>query len=502
MKNDKKANLIIINISCILALLVVLLPLLMISQYNYPSADDWSYGAAGYKALTNGGGIFGVIASALETSSNSYMNWEGRFSNSFLAALQPGIWGEKYYGIVAWLMLGSIIFSEIFLCGSLLKMKSKEKAGWLGIPIIVPVLILQILYCPSPKESFYWYTGAINYTFIYGISLVLLALFMKLGINDYPKWKYITLSVISCFLAILIGGDNFGTSLSCVLTLSVLSGLFFFLNKKAFKRTWFLTVVITVSLLICIFAPGNRNRIAGNFGGQTKGAVYAVAMSLVRSFTNIYSWTDIKVILMLFFVLPFVWRAVKNINYSFRFPGLFTLITFGIYASQAAATMYVDGTTGGGRMAAVLFYSCHLWIVSNFCYWIGWLYKSQNKIKRMFEAVYDKSEKYILLYCAVLGIFLTFVIYKTDLREITSYQAYRNWRQGWAKQYAVEWEERLEILHDNNIKEVEFKPVSVPGELLVMYTDLQDEDGYIWVNSACAEYYDKAYIHVSAAEKQ
>ncbi|MCM1534969.1 MAG: DUF6056 family protein [Clostridium sp.] len=270
MKNHKKINLIIINIACILALLVVLLPLFMIAQYDYPSADDWSYGAAGYKALTNGDGIFGVIVSAVATSKTSYMNWEGRFSNSFLASLQPGIWGEKCYGIVAWLMLGSVIFSEIFLCRSLLKMKSTEKTGGLCIPIVVPVLILQILYCPSPKESFYWYTGAINYTFIYGISLVLLSLFINLSMADYPKWKYITLSVISCFLAILVGGDNFGTSLSCTLTLFILSALFFFLNKKAFKRTWFLTVVMTVSLLICIFAPGNRNRVSGNFGERRK----------------------------------------------------------------------------------------------------------------------------------------------------------------------------------------------------------------------------------------
>ena len=35
-------------------------------------------------------------------------------------------------------------------------------------------------------------------------------------------------------------------------------------------------------------------------------------------------------------------------NYEFRFPGLFTALTFGVYASQATATIYVDGTMGGG----------------------------------------------------------------------------------------------------------------------------------------------------------
>ena len=35
---------ILINIVCVLALAVILWPLLVISKYNYPSADDWSYG--------------------------------------------------------------------------------------------------------------------------------------------------------------------------------------------------------------------------------------------------------------------------------------------------------------------------------------------------------------------------------------------------------------------------------------------------------------------------
>ena len=94
MKNYKKINLTIVSIACVLALFLVLLPLLIISQYNYPSADDWSYSVAGYRTLTNGGGIFSVIASAVETSKTSYMNWEGRFANHSWQLCSPAC-GEK-----------------------------------------------------------------------------------------------------------------------------------------------------------------------------------------------------------------------------------------------------------------------------------------------------------------------------------------------------------------------------------------------------------------------
>ena len=74
-------------------------------------------------------------------------------------------------------MIGSIIFSEIYLAAQCLGKNNRK----LIIPVSVPVIILQLLYCPCPEESFYWYTGAVNYTFVYSMSLVLIALFLKLS---------------------------------------------------------------------------------------------------------------------------------------------------------------------------------------------------------------------------------------------------------------------------------------------------------------------------------
>lgn len=502
MNKREKIILIIINVTLILTLLAVVSPLLMIAKYNYPSADDWSYGAAGYDALKNGEGIIGVLRSSLETVKYNYIHWEGRFSNTFLASLQPGIWGEKYYGIVTWLMIGAIIFSEIFLCGSILGKRSGNTNRWLILPITAPMLILQILYSPYPEESFYWYTGSVNYTFVYGLSLILLVLFLRMAAADNsPKWKYWLSAIIACLLALLVGGNNFATSLSSFLTLLILSVLFLRLDRKAFRRTWFLTVTVGISLILCVFAPGNANRIDANFNGKTGNAAEAIVMSLVRSFTNIYSWTNLKVVLMVLFIIPFVWKAVKNMHCPFRFPGLFTLVTFGLYASQATATIYVDGTTGGGRMGSILFYSYYVWVVGNVCYWTGWLSRKRNKIRNALEYADKRFEKYSLLYCAIIGAVLAGLFYLADLRTLTSYKAYRNWKQGFAQQYAAEWEARLEILHDDSIKEVEFTPLSVYPEML-LYTDLQKEDGYIWVNHACAEYYDKTYINVSVPDPE
>lgn len=495
MKQKKNVQIILINIVCVLALMLVVFPLLLIAQYDYPSADDWSFSIYSYNAVKNGEGIIGALMGALEAVKHYYINWEGRFSIAFLGALQPGIWGEKYYAIVAWMMIGAIIISEMFLMKNCLCENNRKENRWLWLPIIVPVLILQILYVPAPIESFYWYNGSVNYTFVYGLSLVLLVLFVKMGKNTYPKWKYILMAIAACLLAILVGGDNFATSLSCLLTLCVLSCLFWLYDKKALLKTWYVTLIMGICLMLCIVAPGNKARINGNFGGETGGAIEAILMSLVRSATNIYSWTNIKVILMILFIIPFAWKCVKNISYEFKLPGIFTLLTFGLYASQITATMYVDGTTGGGRMADILFYSYNVWMIGNVIYWLGWLNKRQNRVQKLMNDFQHRFGKLLLPYCAVIGAILVCIIYTNDLRQITSYRAYRDWRQGWAQQYAAEWDARIAVLKDENVKGVEFTPLSVYPEM-ILYTDLQDEEGYTWVNTACASYYGKEWITI------
>lgn len=492
---------VLLNIIFVLALLIVIFPLLWIAQYNYPSADDWSFGVMGYQALKNREGLLGVIRASLTMVKDNYVQWEGRFSNTFFASLQPGIWGEKYYGVVAWVMIGSLIMSEWYLCRSLLNRYAKGKGGWLSIPIIVPSLIMQILYTPSAEESFYWYTGSVNYTFVYGLSLILLVLFLKLSTGEYIRGAYGWRAVVACILAVLVGGNNFSTSLSCFLSLLLLSALFLWMDRRAFYRTWFVTTLIGISLLICVFAPGNTMRINANFNGEKGNAMEAVLMSLVRAFTNIYSWSaNVKTLLLLLLILPFLWKAVKSMECSFCFPGLFTLVTFGLYASQLTPNLYIEGNISSGRLGAILFYSYHLWLVGNVGYWVGWISRRKNRVTACMERIDGRFGKYLLGYCAVTGLLLVGVIYRFDLRSITSYRAYRSWRQGWAQQYAKEWEERLEVLHDEDIREVHFAPLSVYPEML-LYTDLQEDDGYIWVNYDCATYYGKDVIRVGVQEQ-
>ena len=500
MTDRKNIRRILINVMFIAGLAIVVFPLLLIAQYAYPSADDWSFGTLGYHALKNGEGFFGVIRAAWITVKEYRVSWEGRFSIPLLGALQPGIWGEKYYGVVAWIMIGIVIVSELYLCSSLLKKYAKKEAWWLTIPVIVPSLILQLLYNPAPEESFYWYNGAVCYTFIYGLSLILLALFLKVTTGkSNRRGVYLYRVAAACLLAALVGGGNYSTSLSSCLALCLLSALLFLFDRRAFYRTWFVTVIVGISLLICMTAPGNMVRLDQTFGGVTTGKKQAIMMSLQYALHTVYTESfHIRIALMLLLILPFLWKAVKSMDYSFRFPALFTLITFGLYASQLTPSMYVEKGIHSGRLMAILFYSYHVWLVGNVGYWVGWISRRTNRITETVGRICGRFGRYLPAYCVLMALLFAAEIIR--LGGGRSRAAYLSWQQGLPQQYAKEWEERLTVLHDDSVKEVCFPVISV-YPAMIMYTDLEPEGGFTWVNSACAQYYDKDKIRVVLPEE-
>lgn len=97
------------------------------------------------------------------------------------------------------------------------------------------------------------------------------------------------------------------------------------------------------------------------------------------------------------------------------------------------------------------------------------------------------------------GAFLAAVVLLGNVESTTSYRAYHIWRNGWAQAYGQGWEERIAVLKDDSVKNPVFHPLNYVE--LLMYADLQPEDGYVWVNGACAEYYGKESVTVTIGEQ-
>ena len=245
-----------------------------------------------------------------------------RFSILILSALQPAAF-ENILPDHPYLMIGSVILSQFLL---LLRMHCGPGKGE---PLADPAHRYSHGNSPGalrpyPEESFYWYNGSVNYTFLYSLSLVLLTLYPGNCALETGKAKRVVL-----YRAGLPAGDSGGwqqffhqrihhvpVDLSAVI-------LFLICRKDAFRRTWIVTLLETLSVLMCVTSPLTATRLNGNFGGSTANSpLMAIWLSLERTFLNIISWTNLKVLLLLVLLIPFFWKAVRKMNYEFRFPGL------------------------------------------------------------------------------------------------------------------------------------------------------------------------------------
>ena len=119
MKLTERKKMILIHIAWILALAVILWPLFTIAKYDYPSADDWSFGKYMYRAMQAGEGIAGVFHAIYQTLAQNV--WEARFSILILSALQPAAFGEHFYRITPYLMIGSVILSQFLHVDQMIK---------------------------------------------------------------------------------------------------------------------------------------------------------------------------------------------------------------------------------------------------------------------------------------------------------------------------------------------------------------------------------------------
>ena len=104
----------------LVVLLLSLLPMLYIAQYDLPLGDDVIYGAPVTSALQQDASVSSALSAAAGVVAEKFQSWQGTFSAIFLMALQPGVFGLSYYQITPYLMLGALIASTLLLTYTLL----------------------------------------------------------------------------------------------------------------------------------------------------------------------------------------------------------------------------------------------------------------------------------------------------------------------------------------------------------------------------------------------
>lgn len=470
------------------AVALMLVPMLVVARYNVPCADDYHYGASTYHTWQATHSLAAVLRAAGEKVAERYVNWQGTYSAMFLMALQPAVFGNGFYALVPFLTLGMLAAGTCFFCLSLFT-KLLGASRWQALVLALVWLGIDTQLLPSAVQGFYWYNGAIFYTFFFGVQLFYFGLLARyVAARHAARRRSAAFLTGLCALGLFLGGGNLVTAFGTLLVLVCVLCLLAIMKSRQWRALLLPLAFLLAGFLVNVCAPGNSVRQQSM--GDPLPAPLAVLRAVQEAVLQFDKNLTLPILLALVFLLPVLWNAAANAHLSFRWPLLFFVFTFGLYAAQFCPTWYALKQAGPARLLDIIFYSAFFWMAVNLFYFLGWL---QRRLWAENGAV--PQGRYTIGFVAVTAALLAVSCFAMrDMLNFTSIQALNALRTGQAQQYHAEFEARVEILEDTAQPDAVLQPYSVRPR--VLYFDDATSDAADWRNGAIAYYYGKHSVIV------
>lgn len=317
-------------ISYLLAILFLLLPFLVISIYNHPSADDFSYSDFANR--------LGFWNAQIE----NYFIWTGRYTATALLTVSPLDYTNlTLYRVLPVLLLISFSFSVYYFLNKLLIHTRRRDL----IVLTFLILFLYIYYTPNITEAFYWMAGSITYQLASILTLFLFSILLDL-IRIKDRNKKIILTLLASFLCIVIVGLNETSMLILVVITFILFATDFYIKKAPDPVLLILFLVTAAASAVVILAPGNLVRMAEKPGRFQ--LIYSIIGSIKTTLLYIAGWLPMLLITIALFspLLNIIAGNIKadfslgKLNFrhvlilAFAFLGFIALCFFPSYWSQ------------------------------------------------------------------------------------------------------------------------------------------------------------------------
>ena len=464
------------NIKCLslVALALLLIPLLLLSFYSAPAADDFSYGAPAHRAWVESGSVFAALWAALLKVWESFFGWQGTYSAIFLMAIQPAVFSESLYWMTAFIMLASLLAGTFAFCRAFFsRLLGLDKH--LADIIAAVLLLLSTQLLPSPVQGFYWFNGSVYYVLFHGLMLLALALGMVLVKGGGGKWALPLL----CLLGFVLGGGNYVTALSCCILWFFAEGLLF-ITKGEWKKLLAPGLVLLAGFALSILAPGNAVRQESQWFAS-RDPVEAVLLSFKSCIDYSADWLGLPVLGSLCFLALLVLPCVVKTDFKFRFPGLVTAFSYCLVSAMFCPPIYAMGNVGEERILNIIYFAWLLALAVNLVWWLGWLCRRRAaRENRLRPAV-------LALACAAL--LLGFALPVFSGGSYSSLLALSSLRSGEARAWHDCALRRFEVLNDETVSHARIEPYPSQPYLL-FYSDIVD-DPQAWENLDMASFYGK-----------
>ncbi len=491
-----------ISIASVLFLLLSLLPVLILSFYNFPSADDFASGSRGRLVWLSTHSLPAVLEECVRYTAELYRTWSGDLFTMFFTVLQPDIFGESVSFVVPWVMLGLLCTGTFYLFHTVLgRGLGMEKAVCNILASLF--LFLEIQCMVSGVEGFFWYTGAINYTFPYALNLYLLGFLCRIFLSEERK-KQNRYVVLAFLFECMAGAGNYTIIINMLLVnLTLLAAVVF---RKAWHRLWQVLLPFAgflVFFVINVTAPGNAVRSATT--ESSFGAVKSIVISLYYALEYPFEhWMDWTLLAGFGLMVPFLWHGLRRVRFSFPMPLLAAAYGYCLLSATFTAPLFGSGNIEAGRIQDMIFMQFLLVTFAGLVYGLGWL-SAQMGLYRKAAGETDGqpgslSSNQALLALA-LAVFLAFggaMTAKTDPDHYMATSALQSLLSGEAATFRAENLDRIALLRDESLTEVTLDPFTAQPHLLY-FSDIRQDAGE-WENLAMCRFYGKEKI-VLAPEK-
>ena len=469
----------------LLALLIAsLVPLLLLGRYDWPSSDDYCYAYLPHEALLQGGSFWGEV---WHTMWGYYKSWQGTFTALGLMAVTPLTFSEYLYWLTPVVMLASLCAGTFKLTDTLVR--RGLGATWRQtVFVAAPMLLLSIQFVPSPKDSFYWWNGAVYYTFTYGIMLLLVERFTALKLAQSRR-QMLWAVLPGILAAILVGGSNYVSALLATLIGGLFLLWFLWKERGKFLPGLVLFLALAIPFAISFLAPGNQVR--QDSAAEPLGAVGAVIMSILQAGKDCLTWPNWVHVFALLLLIPAAWGLTEKVKFSFPLPLFFSVFTFLLFAAQNAPHYYALSQAGPERLRSIVYYAFYWLIVLNLWYWMGWLRRAVLPRVKEPEKLLRRCRQLI----PVVLVLLVVVGLGRCWGSLACVRASASLADGSAAAYYQEQAARMDYLLDPNVTDSVFEPIQNRPPLL--YNSDITTDPADWRNNLMRMFYHKNSVTLS-----
>lgn len=472
-----------------------ILPLIAIAPFAHPSADDFSYSVLTRHKWVETGSLTQVLKAAAETTVYYFNEWQGLYVSPFLQALQPAVFGEAAYLAGPLFLLLIHVASTFFFFHVLIrKVWRGSSIQWLELSCVSLFLMLQLM--PSAVEGFYWYNGAVNYTFFYALLLLMMGLTWYCDRTERGAVR-IGLTILLVLMGFILAGGNQVTSFVGILFYLICGCVRCFgREKKKCLPLLLVCLSITSGFILNVTAPGTAVRQATCL--DRPGVAGTILLSISDTLSYMTDWLCPFFLVCLAAAVPSAFGTARSLRretgFSYPCPLLAVIASGAVISAMYCPSIYAQGSSGNYRLINVSYFIFVILMILLLVYILGWI--SVKLEDRGFLDLVDRLEVFagrISLRSAAIYALVFLVFFYPAREDLSGFNALTSLANGKAARYDREADARIaRILEADEDEIIELEPFTVKPKVL-FFEDL-DSSPDNWKNQAMAEYYGRKGI--------